>query len=117
MVTLVLVIHLMICIAMVALILLQRSEGGALGIGGGGGGMMSGRGSGNVMTRTTAYLAAAFFITSISLTVLAELRSTGPSLGETPAGEDSPSTPALPDLQPILPPEQTEPQPQVPRPE
>ncbi len=117
MVTFVLVIHLMICIAMVALILLQRSEGGALGIGGGGGGFMSGRGSGNVLSRTTAYLAAAFFATSITLTVLAELRSTGPSLGETPASEGGAPSRSLPELSPVLPPEQTDQQPQVPRPE
>lgn len=115
MITFVLVIHLMICIAMVAIILLQRSEGGALGIGGGGGGLMSGRGAGNLLTRTTAYLAAAFFATSIALTVLADLRSTGPSLGDTPAtGRDGPSR-SLPDLQPIIPPSTT--QPEVPRPE
>lgn len=112
MITFILVIHLMICIAMVALILLQRSEGGALGIGGGGG-MMSGRGSGNVLTRTTAYLAAAFFATSIALTVLAELRTTGPAIGDTPATEGRPSAPSLPDLQPIVPPAE----PEVPRPE
>jgi len=115
MTTFVLVIHLMICIAMVAIILLQRSEGGALGIGGGGGGLMSGRGSGNVLTRATAYLAAAFFVTSITLTVLADLRSTGPSLGDTPATQGERRAPSLPDLQPIAPP--TSPQPEVPRPE
>jgi len=114
MITFVLAIHLMICIAMVAIILLQRSEGGALGIGGGGG-FMSGRGSGNVLTRTTAYLAAAFFVTSIALTVLADLRSTGPSLGDTPGTPRSGPSRSLPDLQPIIPP--SAPQPEVPRPE
>ncbi len=114
MITFVLVIHLMICIAMVVLILLQRSEGGALGIGGGGG-FSSGRGSGNVLTRATAYLAAAFFLTSITLTVLAELSSTGPAIGDVPATGGDRTAPALPDLQPIVP---TEPQqPQVPRPQ
>jgi len=115
MITFVLVIHLMICIAMVAIILLQRSEGGALGIGGGGGGMMSGRGSGNLLSRTTAYLAAAFFATSIALTVLADLRSTGPSLGDAPGTQGESTGPALPELQPIIQPSQ--PQPEVPRPE
>ncbi len=113
MITFVLVIHLMICIAMVAVILLQRSEGGALGIGGGGGGLTSGRGSGNVLTRTTAYLAAAFFATSILLTVLAELQGTGPTIGDTPGTNGAPSAPALPDLEPIVPPAE----PVVPRPE
>lgn len=64
------VIHLMIVIALVAVVLLQRSEGGALGIGGGSG-FMTGRGQANALTRATAWLGAAFFFTSISLTVLA----------------------------------------------
>jgi preprotein translocase subunit SecG len=112
MITLILVIHLMICIAMVVVILLQRSEGGALGIGGGGG-MMAGRGSGNVLTRATAYLAAAFFATSIMLTVLAELQGTGPTIGDAPATDSRPSGAPLPDLEPIVPPSQ----PEVPRPQ
>ncbi len=69
----ILIIHLMIAIALVATVLLQRSEGGALGIGGGGGsggGFLSGRGAANMLTRTTAVLAAAFFVTSISLTLI-----------------------------------------------
>ncbi|MCC6735127.1 MAG: preprotein translocase subunit SecG [Bauldia sp.] len=68
--TVLLVIHLMIVTALVGLVLVQRSEGGALGIGGGGN-FMASRGSGNVLTRTTTYLAIGFFITSIALTLLA----------------------------------------------
>jgi preprotein translocase subunit SecG len=67
--TVIIVIHLMVIIALIAVVLMQRSEGGALGIGGGGN-FMSARGTGNVLTRTTAILAAAFFATSIILTVL-----------------------------------------------
>lgn len=67
--TVIIVIHLMVIIALVAVVLMQRSEGGALGIGGGGN-FLSARGQGNVLTRTTAILAAAFFATSIILTVL-----------------------------------------------
>jgi len=68
----ILVIHLMIAIALVGSVLLQRSEGGALGIGGGGGGgFMSGRGAANALTRITTILAFAFFVTSITLTLLA----------------------------------------------
>jgi preprotein translocase subunit SecG len=67
--TVIIVIHLMVIIALVAVVLMQRSEGGALGIGGGGN-FMSARGTGNVLTRTTAILAAAFFATSIILTVM-----------------------------------------------
>ena len=72
--TVIIVIHLMVIAAMVALVLLQRSEGGALGIGGGGG-FMTSRGQGNVLTRSTAILAAAFFATSIILSVLAQLNA------------------------------------------
>ncbi len=71
MATILLIVHLMIAAGLVAVVLLQRSEGGGLGIGGGGSGLMSGRGQANFLTRVTAGLAAAFFITSISLTLLA----------------------------------------------
>ncbi|GAA0591488.1 preprotein translocase subunit SecG [Caenispirillum bisanense] len=73
MITVVLVIHLLICIALVGLILLQRSEGGGLGMGGGGGGggLISGRAAGNALTRTTGILAACFFVTSMTLALLA----------------------------------------------
>jgi preprotein translocase subunit SecG len=78
-----LVVHLIIALGLVGVVLLQRSEGGALGIGGGGGGggnLFSARGVGNALTRTTAYLAVAFFATSISLTVLATHRTGGGSV-------------------------------------
>lgn len=73
--TVLLVVHLMIALALVGTVLLQRSEGGALGIGGGGGGggFMTGRGTANALTRLTAMLALGFFITSIALTVMARL--------------------------------------------
>ena len=51
----------MIAVALVGLVLVQRSEGGALGIGGGGGGFMSGRGAANLLTRMTAILAVCVF--------------------------------------------------------
>jgi preprotein translocase subunit SecG len=70
MTTVILVIHLMITIALVGVIMVQRSEGGALGIGGGGGGgFMSARGAANLLTRMTAILAAGFFATSILLAI------------------------------------------------
>ena len=73
MIKFVLVIHLLIAAAMIAIVLLQKSEGGALGIGGGGGGggFLTGRGTANLLTRLTAGLACAFFITSLTLTILA----------------------------------------------
>ncbi|UXM94090.1 preprotein translocase subunit SecG [Bartonella sp. HY329] len=67
--TVVIVIHLLIVIALVGVILIQRSEGGGLGIGGGSG-FMTARGTKNALTRFTAILAACFFLTSIILTVL-----------------------------------------------
>lgn len=68
--TFILVVHALIAIALVSVILLQRSEGGALGIGGGGG-LMSARGAADLLTRATAILGSLFIITSIALAVLA----------------------------------------------
>jgi len=65
-----LVILIFVCIALVAVILLQRSEGGALGMGGGPSGFMSTRGVGDLLTRTTGVLAAAFFILCLTLTLI-----------------------------------------------
>ena len=113
MTSVVLIIHLIIALALVALVLLQRSEGGALGIGGGGGGgMLSGRGAASMLTRGTAVLAAAFFATSILLTILARNADAPTSVfegvqsttGEQPAGDtptDVPVNDALPQLGPV----------------
>ncbi|QPC87775.1 preprotein translocase subunit SecG [Mesorhizobium sp. NBSH29] len=68
--TVVIVIHLMVVLALVGVVLLQRSEGGGLGIGGGSG-FMSARGASNALTRSTAILATLFFVTSLSLSVMA----------------------------------------------
>src|SRR3982751_2905576 len=68
--TVLIVIHLMIVLALVGVVLIQRSEGGGLGIGGGSG-FMSARGAANALTRTTAILATLFFITSLALGILA----------------------------------------------
>lgn len=66
-----LVAYLLIVLAMIAVILLQRSEGGGLGMGGGGNsGFMTSRGSANVLTRTTGILAGLFFLLAIALTVI-----------------------------------------------
>ncbi len=62
-----LTIHLIVAIAMVTTILLQRSEGGALGIGGGAGGMMTARGAGDVLSKTTKWLAIIFLANSLLL--------------------------------------------------
>ncbi len=68
--TVLIVIHLMVVLALVGVVLLQRSEGGGLGIGGGSG-FMTARGAANALTRATAILAAAFFATSLTLSILA----------------------------------------------
>ena len=68
--TIIITVHLIVVLALVGVVLLQRSEGGALGIGGGGG-FMTGRGQANALTRATAILATIFFVTSIALTLLA----------------------------------------------
>ncbi len=95
MATVLLVFHLMIAAALVAVVLLQRSEGGALGIGGSGGGaggFMTGRGTANMLTRVTAGLAAVFFLTSIGLTLIAQQSRRAVSPLDRPAA----SGPAVP---------------------
>jgi len=62
-----LVCHILVCIALIAVVLLQRSEGGALGMGGGPTGMMSARGAGDLLTKTTWILATIFFILALAL--------------------------------------------------
>ena len=97
--TVVIVIHLMVVVALVAVVMLQRSEGGALGIGGGTP-FMGARAAANVLTRATAVLAALFMLTSIGLTILAG-HSTAPRsiLDVTPA--PMPATPASPAGAPV----------------
>lgn len=88
--TVLLLIHVMIAAALIALVLMQRSEGGVLGTGGGG--FMTGRGQANFLTRTTAYLAAGFFATSIALTLLANHKPASRSILDAP-GTSQPATP------------------------
>jgi preprotein translocase subunit SecG len=103
MIQVLLTVHLMVAIALVITVLLQRSEGGGLGIGGGGGGgggggFMSARGAANMLTRTTAILAACFMGTSLLLAILAET-NTRRSISEdiparsTPAPATGPQAP------------------------
>ncbi len=94
--TVVILIHLMIVLAMVGLVLIQKSEGGGLGMGsGGGGGFLSSRGTANVLTRSTAILAALFFCTSLFLSWYASLDRKPRSIldGSTPAVPGAPSVP------------------------
>jgi len=98
MTTVVIVIHLMVVLALIGLVLLQRSEGGALGIGGSGA-FLSGRGAGNVLTRSTGILAAVFFATSIGLALLARIESRPSDIFDTLPGQveaPQPQAPAAP---------------------
>jgi preprotein translocase subunit SecG len=98
MTTVLLIVHLLIALALVGVILLQRSEGGALGIGGGGvGGLMTGRSSANLLTRATAILAAGFITTSLLLAIVATHRSAPRSiLDQPPAPATQPAAPSAP---------------------
>ena len=72
MVTVLLIIHLFVTLALIGVVLIQRSEGGGLGIGSsqGMGSFMSGRGTANLLTRTTAVLATVFMALSLTLALL-----------------------------------------------
>ncbi len=89
------IIQLLITLALVGVILLQRSEGGALGIGGGPGGLMTGRGAGDALTRATSILAVLFFVSSLGLTisVAADQRAAGVLDRATQVEEDAPAAP------------------------
>lgn len=101
------VIHLLVVIALIGVILMQRSDSGALGGLGGGGssgglsGLMSGRSQANLLTRTTAVLAAAFFAISLLLAIISGNASAPKSLLDTavpatsaPAASGAPAAPA-----------------------
>ena len=132
--TVIIVIHLMIVLALVGVVLLQRSEGGGLGIGGGSG-FMTARGAANALTRTTAILAALFFISSLSLSILARYYTERPTdildrlpttqqgtqgggvlnqLGGAPSAPATGEAPAAPEAAPAAPAESTPAQPAVP---
>ena len=98
--TVVIVIHLMIVATLIGAVLLQKSEGGGLGVGGGAG-FMSSRGTANLLTRTTAVLAVGFFITSLFLSWLASYdRKPSSILDSSPASQSQPAGPAAPVSQP-----------------
>ncbi|HYD64692.1 preprotein translocase subunit SecG [Azospirillum sp.] len=97
----ILVIHLLIALALVGVILIQKSEGGGLGIGGGTmGGMMTARGTANLLTRTTAILAGCFMVTSIVLAIMAGATGKPTSIIDTipaqPVQQQAPAAPASP---------------------
>jgi len=106
--TLLLVAELIIAVALICFVLLQRSEGGALGIGGGGGmgGLFTARGAADTLTRTTAILAVLFFATCIGLNLLAlHGRNETSILDSAPVtpGTSAPAKPAQPAPLPVGP--------------
>ena len=98
MMTFLLVVHILLALALIGVILVQRSEGGALGMGGGGGGFMTARGSANLLTRTTAIIAALFICSSVVLAILAGGPSKPRSILDSgaPATQSAPAEPAKP---------------------
>jgi preprotein translocase subunit SecG len=93
--TVVIVVHLMIVATLIATVLLQKSEGGGLGVGGGAG-FMSSRGTANLLTRTTAVLAVGFFITSLFLSWLASYNRAPSSILGNPASQSQPAGATVP---------------------
>ncbi len=91
----VIVIHLMLVLALIGVVLLQRSEGGGLGIGSSGG-FMTSRGTANVLTRATAVLAALFFATSLILSILAGYNRKPTSILGGSSGAQTQSAPSVP---------------------
>jgi preprotein translocase subunit SecG len=103
----ILTVHLILALVMVGVVLLQRSEGGGLLSGGG---AFSARGTANALTKLTWILAAAFIVTSITLTILASNKSTGSSVFDTapPAPAETPATAPAAPAGDLLPPPATD---------
>ncbi|RJL10443.1 preprotein translocase subunit SecG, partial [Paracoccus siganidrum] len=99
----VLTVHLILAVLLTGVVLLQRSEGGGLGMGGGGN-VMTGRQAANAMTRLTWICGIALFVTSVALTVIAARQtSTGSimdQLGVPQQEQSAPGTPTLPTYTP-----------------
>ena len=116
----VLIIHLLLAVGLIAVVLMQRSEGGGLGMGGGGGGAMTGRGAASALSKVTWILAAAFIVTSITLTIIAAQKSSGGSIIDqlgvpAPAESSDSATPSVPSGDSLLPPSEGDNAPLVPR--
>ena len=108
----VLIIHLLLAVSLIGLVLLQRSEGGGLGLGGSGGGAMSGRAAATALTKLTWVLAVAFICTSLGLTIIQAQKASGGSVLDqlvpsttqsSPADAGSLLPPSSKDAEPLLP--------------
>ncbi|GHF48794.1 preprotein translocase subunit SecG [Seohaeicola zhoushanensis] len=113
----VLIIHLILAFGLIAIVLLQRSEGGGLGMGGGGG-VMSGRAAATALGKLTWFLAIGFICTSLALTIIAAEKSAGTSVLDRlgPAPANAPADPVqVPAGTDLLPPSSTDNAPLVPK--
>lgn len=95
----VLTVHLILALLLIGVVLLQRSEGGGLGMGGSGSGVMTGRQAATALTKLTWALAAGFIVTSLTLTVLAAHKAGSSSvldrLLESPPAATTPAAPSV----------------------
>jgi preprotein translocase subunit SecG len=114
----VLIVHLLLALSLIAVVLMQRSEGGGLGMGGGGG-AAAGRSAATALGKITWVLAAAFIVTSITLTIIAAQKASGSSvidrLGVPTQEQSAPVTPSVPAGSDLLPPTQGDNAPLVPK--
>ena len=94
---LILVLNIILAIILVIVILLQKSEGGALGIGASQESFITSRSAGNILTKITAIIATLFIITSISLTIIAERTVSTSSVFEKVEEKQDPSEPQIPE--------------------
>ena len=94
----ILVLNVILAIILVAIILLQKSEGGALGLGASQDSFISSRSAGNILTKATAIIATLFIITSISLTIMSKAEFSSSSVLEKIEEEEDPSEPEIPKL-------------------
>jgi preprotein translocase subunit SecG len=103
MIKILLVLHVFVTLALIGVVLIQRSEGGGLGLGGGQGmgSFMSGRGTANLLTRTTAILGTAFFVLSLTLALL--YKSTTQNATNAILNTPTTSLPAPPKPAPVTP--------------
>lgn len=91
-----LAINIVVCLALIGVVLLQRSEGGALGMGGGNTGFMTARGAGDLLTRITWILFSVFLLISLTLTILTGRANTGGSVADQVKGLDAKTLNAAP---------------------
>lgn len=103
--TILLVAMILISVALAGVILIQRSEGGALGMGGGPSGFMTARGAGNLLTKTTWVLATLFFLCAIGLTILGNVERSSRSIVDADAVGEliAPTTSTAPAVDPAAP--------------